>query len=83
MTPPNPLAFNVQGIQTRPHDDQRRAGYLVRVKALNVWMPVEQALQIGMVSMPPALPSATPTQPLDRAEVETRIRQLLNRKHTP
>lgn len=73
---PDPRCFEVIGIQTQPHDDQHRRGYRVRVKALQVWMPVEDALRNGVVPSPPPLPSSTPSEPIDRAEIAARLHQL-------
>lgn len=79
MIPPSPIAFNAAGIETRSHDDPKKTGYLVRLPARgNVWMAVEDAIRSGLVAAPPPLPSGTPSQPLDRAEVQARLNRLLH-----
>lgn len=75
MTPPNPLTFNMQGIETRPHDDPKRHGYLVRLPARgNLWMAVEDAIRSGLVPVPPPLPSGPSTTPdANRREDDERL----------
>ena len=83
-SPPNPLAFNVIGIETRFAEGRKgqASTYLVRIpRSGNLWMSVRDALRGGMVPMPPELPSSQTTayraDTFNPAEEEKRLARIL------
>jgi len=87
MIVPDPLAFEVQGIRTRPHDERTKGySYLVYVHSHRHWRPVRDALRNGMVSYPPPLPGRAPQAPTEvphRAASDASAQQLRNESKQP
>jgi hypothetical protein len=83
--PPNPLRFNMSGIETRYVEGRKgqASTYLVRIpRSGSLWMDVGQALRGGMVPMPPELPGSQTTayrsEFFNMAEEDKRIARIFS-----